>query len=192
MIPEPRPANSDDSAPELRDATLGGGCFWCLEAVFQRLKGVAGATSGYAGGTWPHPSYTDVCSGRTGHAEVVQVRFDPRTLPYAELLRVFFTIHDPTTPNRQGADVGSQYRSIILHHDDEQRDTARRVMEEIEASGLWPRSLVTELEPLEEFTAAEPEHHDFYDRNRGAGYCRAVIDPKIARARQAFAHRIRE
>lgn len=187
MTPPPEPHPSPP-----RTATLGGGCFWCLETVFQRLEGVEDVTSGYAGGTWPNPSYTDVCSGRTGHAEVVRVRFDPRVLGFDELLRVFFTIHDPTTPNRQGADVGSQYRSIILHHDETQRETALEVMAEVEEEGLWPAPLVTELVPLEEFTEAEPEHQGYYDRNPRAGYCRAVINPKLARARKAFAHLMRE
>lgn len=188
MTPDPSPDDTPDSQPPPRTATLGGGCFWCLEAVFLRLEGVEDVTSGYAGGSWPNPSYTDIASGRTGHAEVVQVRFDPARIGFDELLRVFFTIHDPTTPNRQGADVGPQYRSIILHHDDGQAATARQVMDEVREEGLWSAPLVTELQPLEEFTAAEPEHQDFYDRNPRAGYCRAVIDPKLARARRAFAH----
>ena len=172
-------------------ATLGGGCFWCLEAVYLELRGVTGVMSGYAGGTLPNPTYEQVCSGRTGHAEVVQVQFDPAQLAYEDLLRVFYTIHDPTTPNRQGNDVGTQYRSLILTYSPEQAEVARRVTAEIAESGVWGRPLVTEIEPLTAFYPAEPEHHDYFRRNPNAGYCRVVVAPKVAKFRKAFMDRLR-
>ena len=160
-------------------ATLGGGCFWCLEAVFKDLRGVSAVQSGYAGGQVANPSYKQVCTGRTGHAEVVQIRFDPAEISYADLLRVFFTIHDPTTKDRQGHDVGSQYRSIILTHDptrSRRRPTAVRA--EIAAAALWPAPLVTEIVPLDVFYPAEPEHDDYFARNPWTGYCQAVVAPE--------------
>jgi len=172
-------------------ATLGGGCFWCLEAVFKDLRGVASVMSGYAGGQVANPSYKQVCSGRTGHAEVVQIGFDPDEISYADLLRVFFTIHDPTTRDRQGHDVGTQYRSIILTDSPEQADTARAVMAEIAAAKLWPAPLVTELVKLDTFYPAEPEHHDYFARNPWTGYCQAVVAPKVAKFRKAFADRLK-
>ena len=172
-------------------ATLGGGCFWCLEAVYLGLRGVSAVKSGYAGGQVPNPTYEQVCGKKTGHAEVVQMTFDPAELSYADLLRVFFTIHDPTTPNRQGADVGPQYRSIILTHSDAQAETARAVMAEIAAEGIWGGKLVTELEPLVKFWPAEPEHDDYFNRNPYSGYCRAVVAPKVQKFRKSFADRVK-
>ncbi len=172
------------------EATLGGGCFWCLEAVFQELQGVRSVQSGYAGGVIADPSYKQVCSGTTGHAEVVRVRFDPGVIDYADLLRVFFTIHDPTTPDRQGADVGSQYRSIILYHDEAQRESAVAVMREIESEGLYADPLVTQLVPLEQFWSAESVHDDYFRRNPDQPYCRVVIDPKVAKFRKRFRSRL--
>jgi peptide-methionine (S)-S-oxide reductase len=172
-------------------ATLGGGCFWCLEPVFLALRGVQRSVSGYAGGHVPNPSYEMVCSKTTGHAEVVQLTFDPAEIAYADILRVFFTMHDPTTLNRQGADVGSQYRSIILTHSDEQARIAREVVAEIEAKKVWPDPLVTEIVPLEAFYPAEPEHQDYYARNPWSGYCRAVINPKVAKLRKLYAERLK-
>lgn len=172
-------------------ATLGGGCFWCLDAVYRDLKGVTQVVSGYAGGHVPNPSYEQVCGKRTGHAEVVQVTYDPAEITYADLLRVFFTIHDPTTKDRQGADVGPQYRSIILYNSEEQKRTAEAVMAEIAASGIWGAPLVTELVPLTQFWPAEPEHQDYFARNPWSGYCRAVIAPKVAKFRKSFAHRLK-
>ena len=172
-------------------ATLGGGCFWCLEAVFLELRGVSGVVSGYAGGARANPSYEQVCTGATGHAEVVQVSFDPAQLDYADLLRVFFTMHDPTTRNRQDNDVGTQYRSIILTHSPAQAETARLVMAEIEAARIWPAPIVTEVEPLVAFYPAEREHQDYFARNPGAGYCRVVVAPKVAKFRKRFADRLR-
>jgi peptide-methionine (S)-S-oxide reductase len=172
-------------------ATLGGGCFWCLEAVFSELRGVLHVQSGYAGGYVANPSYKQVCTGNTGHAEVVQVTFDPAQIGYADLLRVFFTTHDPTTPNRQGNDVGTQYRSIILTHDAAQRETAERVRDEIAAAGLWPNRIVTEIVPLDHFYAAEAEHADYFARNPSSGYCQAIIAPKVTKFRKTFADRLR-
>lgn len=172
-------------------ATLGGGCFWCLEAVFERLEGVASVTSGYAGGHVEDPTYRQVCSKTTGHAEVVRVEFDPDVITFRELLRVFFATHDPTTPNRQGADVGPQYRSIILYESESQRETAREVMTRLEAEGVFDDPIVTELEPLEAFYEAEPEHQDFYRDNPSHGYCQVVIDPKVAKMRKEFSDRLK-
>ena len=167
-------------------ATLGAGCFWCVEAVFQSLRGVHGVVSGYAGGTVDHPSYQQVCSGTTGHAEVVQVTFDPSIISFAELLQVFWRTHDPTTLNRQGADVGSQYRSAIFHHGDEQKVIAEKSREETDASGLWPDPIVTEITPFTNFYEAEEYHQKFYLLNPGQPYCRAVIDPKMRKFKEEF------
>jgi len=172
-------------------ATLGGGCFWCLDAVYRDLKGVTQVVSGYAGGHVPNPSYEQVCGKQTGHAEVVQVSFDPAEITYADLLRVFFTIHDPTTKDRQGADIGPQYRSIILYDSEEQKRTAEAVMAEITAAGIWGAPLVTELVPLTQFWPAEPEHQDYFARNPWSGYCRAVIAPKVLKFRKNFADRLK-
>ena len=174
----------------LEKATLGGGCFWCLEAVYQELEGVSSVVSGYAGGDEEQPTYREVCSGTTGHAEVVQVTFDPEVVPYEDVLRIFFTIHDPTTPNRQGADVGPQYRSIILTHSPEQRETAERVMAEVAEAGVWSAPLVTEVEPLEKFWEAEAYHQNYFRNNPNQGYCQVVVAPKVAKFRSAFAHRL--
>ncbi len=173
-------------------ATLGGGCFWCLEAVFERLRGVASVTSGYAGGHVADPTYRQVCAGTTGHAEVVRVAFDPEVLGYRRLLDVFFGTHDPTTPDRQGADRGPQYRSIILYESDAQREVAESVIAELEAEGVFPDPIVTELAPLEAFYRAEEYHQDYYRDNPGQGYCRVVIDPKIAKLRAGYADLLEE
>lgn len=172
-------------------ATLGGGCFWCLEPVFLALRGVQRSVSGYAGGTVPNPTYELVCGKRTGHAEVVQLTFDPAEIAYADILRVFFTLHDPTTPNQQGADIGPQYRSIILTHSPQQAETAQQVMAEIAAAGLWERPIVTEIVPLTAFYPAEDEHQDYFARNPWSGYCRAVITPKVAKLRRVFQDRLK-
>lgn len=173
-------------------ATLGGGCFWCLEAVFERLEGVESVTSGYAGGHVEDPSYAEVCAGETGHAEVVRVSFDPAVLPYRDLLEIFFATHDPTTPDRQGHDVGSQYRSIILYEDEAQQEVAREVMGALEAEGVFGAPIVTQLEPLARFHEAEAHHQEYYRTNPNQPYCRAVIAPKVAKLRQAYASRLRE
>lgn len=172
-------------------ATLGGGCFWCLEAVFKDLRGVNRVTSGYAGGHVPNPSYKHVCTGTTGHAEVVQIAFDPAEVSYADLLRVFFTIHDPTTKDRQGNDVGPQYRSIILTHSDAQRQVADAVVREITEAKLWPARLATEIVPLQAFYPAEAEHEDYFARNPWTGYCQAVVAPKVAKFRKQYADRLK-
>ena len=172
-------------------ATLGGGCFWCLEAVYKDLRGVRSVMSGYAGGHVPNPGYRAVCTGSTGHAEVVQIRFDPAEVSYADLLRVFFTIHDPTTKDRQGHDVGPQYRSIILTHSDEQQRTAQTVIKEITDAKIWRAPIVTQIEPLHAFYEAEPEHHDYYERNPWTGYCQAVVAPKVSKFRKTFADRLK-
>jgi peptide-methionine (S)-S-oxide reductase len=172
-------------------ATLGGGCFWCLDAVYRDLRGVTEVVSGYAGGHVANPSYEQVCGKMTGHAEVVQVTFDPAEVSYADILRVFFTIHDPTTKDRQGADVGPQYRSVIFWHSEAQRQAAEAVMQEIAAAGLWGAPLVTELAPAPTFWPAEAEHQDYFNRNPWSGYCRAVISPKVAKFRKGFAERLK-
>ncbi|HMA39637.1 MAG TPA: peptide-methionine (S)-S-oxide reductase MsrA [Gemmatimonadales bacterium] len=172
-------------------ATLGGGCFWCLEAVFQDLKGVERVVSGYAGGSVPDPSYEDVCTGRTGHAEVVQVTFDPAVLSYRDLLQVFFSIHDPTTLNRQGPDVGTQYRSAIFHHGPEQERVAREVIAELERRGIWDSPIVTEVTAAPPFYPAEQYHQEYFLRNPGQGYCRVVIAPKVAKFRKEHLARLK-
>ena len=176
----------------LQKATLAGGCFWCLEAVFDELKGVTSVESGYAGGHVPNPSYQAVCTGMTGHAEVVQVTFDPSVVSYEDLLRVFFTIHDPTTLNRQGADVGTQYRSAIFTHDDAQRAAAEAVIREISESRLWANPIVTEVKPLDKFYVAENYHQEYFVNNPNQPYCRVVIEPKVAKFRKHFVDRLKK
>ena len=172
-------------------ATLGGGCFWCLEAVSKELRGVERVVSGYAGGDVPDPTYTQVCAGTTGHAEVVQLTFDPEAVSYRELLEVFFTIHDPTTPNRQGGDVGTQYRSAVFYHSPEQRETAEQVVAELTAEGVWDAPIVTEVVPLETFYPAEDYHQDYFERNPFQPYCRAVVAPKVSKFRKHFLERLK-
>ena len=172
-------------------ATLGGGCFWCIEAVFNQMKGVESAISGYSGGTMPDPDYEAVCGGDTGHAEVVQVTFDPDLLSYREVLEVFFTVHDPTTLDRQGADVGSQYRSVIYTHSPEQDRTARALVAELEAEQVWDSPVVTQIEPAPVFYPAEDYHQEYYARNPSQGYCQAVIRPKLAKFRKAWAQKLK-
>ena len=172
-------------------ATLGGGCFWCLEAVYEQLSGVLGVESGYAGGFVPNPTYEQVTTGRTGHAEVVQVTFDPEVITYDEILEVFFSIHDPTTLNRQGADVGPQYRSVILTHGDEQRLAAEAVIQRVEAAAIWDAPIVTEIAPLEAFYKAEDYHQEYYRRNRSQPYCQVVIAPKVAKFRKEHFDKLR-
>ena len=179
------------NSPNKEVATLAGGCFWCLEAVFQGLKGVERVVSGYAGGSVPNPSYEAVCTGGTGHAEVVQVTFDPAVLGYRDLLDVFFAIHDPTTLNRQGADAGPQYRSAIYYHDPEQERTARAAIAEIEREGVFDAPIVTEVAPFTVFYPAEEYHQDYFRRNPGQGYCRAVIAPKVAKFRKEHLERLK-
>ena len=175
----------------METATLGGGCFWCVEAVLLDVKGVDRVQSGYAGGTTPNPSYEEVCRGTTGHAEVVQVDFDPQVITYPEILEVFFAVHDPTTLNRQGADVGTQYRSIIFFHTPEQEKQAREVIQALEREGIWNSPMVTEVSPLTAFYPAEAYHDDYFSRNPQQPYCQAVISPKMAKFRARFAHKLK-
>ena len=173
-------------------ATLAGGCFWCLEAVYVELEGVEKVVSGYAGGAIPNPSYEQVCSGRTGHAEIVQVTFDPGVVTYEDLLGVFFTIHDPTTLNRQGNDVGTQYRSAIFYHDDEQKAAAEQAIREITDARIWSRPIVTEIVPLTEFYAAEAYHQDYFKNNPYQPYCQVVVAPKVAKFRKQYFSRLKK
>ena len=172
-------------------AVLGGGCFWCLEAVFDELAGVLSVESGYAGGRNADPTYDDVCSGRTGHAEVVRVTFDPSILSYRDLLSVFFTIHDPTTKDRQGNDVGTQYRSVIFAQTPEQRRTAEAVRSELDAAKLWKDPIVTEIADAAPFYEAERYHQEYYARNPAQPYCAVVVAPKVAKFRKQFTERLR-
>ena len=176
--------------PHLETATLAAGCFWCVEAVFTRLRGVERVVSGYAGGTAGNPTYEEVCTGRTGHAEAVQISFDPGTITFAELLDVFWHSHDPTTLNRQGADVGTQYRSAIFYHDERQEETAHRSQEE--AQSLWPVPIVTEIVPFTSFFPAEGYHQNFFRDNSMQPYCRLVIAPKISKLKKDFPSRLKE
>ncbi len=177
---------------ELEVATLAGGCFWCLEAVFDDLKGVELVESGYSGGHVASPSYERVCSGDTGHAEVVQVTFDPQVLSYKDLLKVFFTIHDPTSLNRQGNDIGTQYRSAIFYHDEAQKKTAGEVIQEINAARIWDGPVVTEVTPFDKFYIAEDYHQEYFKNNPFQGYCRAIIAPKVTKFRHTFADQLKK
>jgi peptide-methionine (S)-S-oxide reductase len=168
-------------------ATLGGGCYWCLEACYQNVRGVESCVSGFMGGQVPNPTYREVCNGTTGHAEVIQVTFDPNVVSFRQLLEIFFVIHDPTTLNRQGADVGTQYRSAIFFHSTEQERLAREVMAEFATAKVWPNPLVTELAPAAAFTTAPDYHQDYFRTNPDQPYCLAVVSPKVQKLRQKFA-----
>ncbi|MFV1988929.1 MAG: peptide-methionine (S)-S-oxide reductase MsrA [Gemmatimonadota bacterium] len=178
--------------PRTETATLAGGCFWCLEAVYELLAGVTSVKSGYVGGHTENPTYEQVCSGTTGHAEVVQITYDPDVISYADLLDVFFTIHDPTTKDRQGADVGSQYRSAIFYHDETQRMDAYTKIAEIGRMGVWSGPIVTQLAPLDTFYPAEDYHDGYFQQNGEQPYCQAVIAPKVAKARKQHLDRLRD
>ncbi|MHA2378077.1 MAG: peptide-methionine (S)-S-oxide reductase MsrA [Candidatus Thorarchaeota archaeon] len=167
-------------------ATFGAGCFWCVEAVFQQLKGVVSVISGYAGGQVQNPTYEQVCTGKTGHAEVCQIQYDPEQISYEELLEVFFNTHDPTTLNRQGNDIGTQYRSVIFYHNEEQREAAERAKAELDATGEWKNPIVTEITPLQELFRAEDYHQDYYQRNPNQRYCQLVIRPKLDKFERVF------
>ncbi len=167
-------------------ATFGAGCFWCVEAVFQQLKGVNSVVSGYSGGRLENPTYEQVCTGRTGHAEVCQIEYDPEQISYEELLEVFFNTHDPTTLNRQGNDIGTQYRSVIFYHNEEQREAAKKAKAELVKSGAWKNPIVTEIAPLEEFFKAEDYHQDYFRRNPNQRYCQLVIRPKLDKFEKVF------
>ena len=182
------PTSSQSTSSGLQVATLAGGCFWCLEAVFDQVTGVMDVVSGYAGGHTPNPSYQQVCTGATGHAEVVQVTFDPTVISFTDLLHIFFSIHDPTTLNRQGADVGTQYRSAVFYHDDAQKAAAEAVIRELTAEKIWKDAIVTEVTPLDVFYPAEDYHQEYFARNPGQGYCQFVVAPKVAKFRQKYQH----
>lgn len=171
-------------------ATFGGGCFWCLEAAFQQLRGIEQIVSGYAGGKRPDPTYEQVCTGATGHAEVVQISFDPDVISYRDLLGVFFTIHDPTTLNRQGGDVGTQYRSVVFYHSPEQLRTVREVIAELEREHVWDDPVVTEILPYTVFYPAEEYHQNYYNRNPNQPYCAAVVAAKVAKVRKSYFDRL--
>ena len=175
----------------LEVATLGGGCFWCLEAVFDGLQGVTDVVSGYAGGHVQNPDYKSVCTGRTGHAEVVQVTFDPSVVTYEDVLGIFFAIHDPTTLNRQGADVGTQYRSAIYYHSDAQKATAEALIARLNAEHIWPNPIVTEVTAAPVFYPAEDYHQEYFKRNPYQGYCQAVISPKVAKFRKQYSAKLK-
>jgi peptide-methionine (S)-S-oxide reductase len=179
----------DDSKREI--ATLGGGCFWCLEAVFEQVRGVEKVESGYAGGAVANPTYPLVCHGETGHAEVVQVTFDPNQIAYSEILDIFFGTHDPTTLNRQGHDSGTQYRSAIFYHSPEQKAVAEARIAELNTAGIWSKPIVTQVVPLEKFWKAEDYHQGYYRANPGQGYCIAVVEPKVAKFRKQFAGKMK-
>jgi peptide-methionine (S)-S-oxide reductase len=176
----------------LEKATFGSGCFWCTEAVFLRLKGVYSVYSGYSGGKLENPTYEQVCSGNTGHAEVIQIGFDPNEVSYDELLEVFWKTHDPTTLNRQGADVGTQYRSVIFYHNDEQKEKAERYKKELDKSGAWDNPIVTEISPLKIFYKAEEYHQRYYEKNPYQGYCSFVIAPKLEKFEKVFKEKLKE
>jgi peptide-methionine (S)-S-oxide reductase len=171
--------------------TLGGGCFWCLEAVFDDLIGVTNVVSGYSGGHKPNPTYREVCSETTGHAEVIQVDFDPSVTSFQEILEVFFTIHDPTTLNRQGNDVGESYRSAVFYHSEAQRQTTLEVIANLETLGVWDAKIVTQVEAFKEFFAAEEYHQDYFARNPNQGYCQVVVAPKVTKFRKKFTHKLK-
>ena len=181
----------ENSDLRLEVATLGGGCFWCLEAVYDELTGVKEVVSGYSGGQVANPTYRQVCDGTTGHAEVVQVTFDPQVVSFAEILQVFFTVHDPTTLNRQGADVGTQYRSAIFYHNEAQQETAESMIPQLNEADIWPDPIVTEVVPAETFYPAEDYHQEYYQNNSGQPYCRVVISPKLAKFRKSFAPQLK-
>ena len=185
-LPRPSPP-----PPGAQQATFGGGCFWCTEAVFQQLNGVHSALPGYSGGHVKNPHYEQVVRGNTGHAEVIQITFDPKVITFADLLEVFWKTHDPTTPNRQGADTGTQYRSVIFHHTPEQKALAEQYLKKLDATGAFEKPLVTQIVPYTEFYEAEAKHHDFYVNNPRHGYCAAVIGPKMAKFEKAFKDKLR-
>lgn len=177
---------------KLELATFGGGCFWCVEAIFKELKGVEKVVSGYAGGDIPNPNYHEVCEGSTGHAEVVQVRFDPNIISYETLLEVFFLTHSPTTPDRQGNDIGSQYRSVIFYHDEVQKKSAEKVKKKIENEKIYDNPIVTEILPYKNFYEAELYHQNYFAKNPEQPYCQFVINPKVSKMRQKFSHLLKK
>jgi peptide-methionine (S)-S-oxide reductase len=189
---EPSSSSNVGSSESLEKATFGAGCFWCVEAVFQRLKGVRSVVSGYSGGRMKKPTYKQVCLGTTGHAEAVQVTYDPKQISYAELLEVFWGTHDPTTRNRQGNDVGTQYRSAIFYHSDEQRKLAEQYQQKLDASGVFRTPIVTEIVPFREFFPAENYHQDYYQLNARQPYCQMVIRPKVEKLKKVFGDKLKD
>ncbi len=183
--------STEKSESEKATATFGGGCFWCVEAVFENMKGVESVISGYAGGRYPNPNYKQVCTGRTGHAEVCQIHYDSRVVSYEELLEVFWKTHDPTTLNRQGADEGTQYRSVIFYHDEKQKELAEKYKTKLDGSGAFNNKIVTEISKLPEFFEAEDYHQDYYAKNPGQGYCAAVVRPKVEKFKAVFADKVK-
>jgi len=176
---------------KIEQATMAGGCFWCTEAVFQRVIGVEKVISGFTGGTIKNPPYREVVTGRTGHAEAIQIHFDPEVVSYEELLHIFFATHDPTTLNRQQNDVGTMYRSAIFYHSEEQKATAERVIKELEEEKIFSDPIVTELNKADAFYVAEQEHHDYYNRHRNQPYCQVIIDPKVKKLKERFSHKLK-
>lgn len=192
LVPSQIHSQRKDNTMNYETATLGAGCFWCVEAIYQRLEGVEKVESGYSGGHVKNPSYEDVCTGRTGHAEVVHITFDPKKISYKELLEVFFRTHDPTTLNRQGNDVGTQYRSVIFYHNDEQKKIAEQVKKEIEQAKIWDDPIVTEISPFTTFYKAENYHQNYYNQNSYQPYCMLVINPKLNKFRKEFSSKLKK
>jgi len=182
---------NSDMKDKFEVATFGGGCFWCVEAIFERVSGVHKVESGYSGGHVSNPDYKIVTSGSTGHAEVVQITFDPDVISYLELLEIFFKTHDPTTLNRQGADVGPQYRSIVLFHNEAQQKLAEEIIQELDSKGIWDNPVVTTVEPFEQFYSAEAYHQEYYENNPNQGYCRLVINPKVEKFEKVFKEKLK-
>jgi peptide-methionine (S)-S-oxide reductase len=175
----------------METTTLGGGCFWCLEAVYDQMEGVQSVESGYMGGKNPNPTYKEVCGGRTGHVEVVQITFDPAVTNFREILEVFFTIHDPTTRDRQGNDVGTQYRSVIFYHSDQQRQIAEETIRDLNQAGIWDDPIVTQVQPTEAFYVAEGYHQEYFENNPNQSYCQFIVAPKVRKFREKFANKMR-
>jgi peptide-methionine (S)-S-oxide reductase len=192
LTPDETGPSAPPTAGATELATFGSGCFWCTEAVFQQMKGVKKVVSGYSGGSVPNPTYEQVCDGNTGHAEVVQVTYDPAVVSYPQLLEVFWRSHDPTTPNRQGNDVGTQYRSVVFAHSERQKELAERYKRKIDEAGVYPRPVVTEVVPLTQFYPAEGYHQNYYAENSGQPYCSAVIGPKLDKLKKVFAEKVKE
>jgi peptide-methionine (S)-S-oxide reductase len=184
--------NMNQQQDILQTATFGSGCFWCSEAIFDRIEGVKSVTSGYAGGTVPNPTYKQVCTGTTGHAEVIQLTFDPKEVSYDELLKIFWKTHDPTTLNKQGADVGTQYRSVIFYHNEEQKKKAESYKEELTKAGIWSDPIVTQIVPFTNFYPAEDYHQEYYANNPNQGYCNLVITPKVEKFEKVFKDKLKK
>jgi peptide-methionine (S)-S-oxide reductase len=193
-VVQAQPNNTTDtmSSTTMEEATFGAGCFWCVEAVFEEVKGIKSAVAGYAGGNLPDPTYRQVSSGQTGHAEVARITFDPSVISYEQLLEVFWHTHNPTTKNRQGADVGPQYRSVIFYHNEKQKEIAEKSLEKTDKSDLWEDPIVTEIEPISNYSVAENYHQNYYENNPNAGYCQVVIAPKLKKFRKDFPHLLKD